>query len=190
MIDDSSALSRTGIPSSSDRPRAKTPAHGLELLIGSNIFRNTNGIVKIQGKEQLVIEFQPEQGLLLATMDLYNENGAHIAHLRRNVFRLNLSERFAVEAHRSQQDVQGDYPWVHLTDRQSGLPVIEIHMASAHRIHIVSGKFYSHRGASVDITANFCRIGTSMTLFGEIKEAQGGMVSLGSEHAPVFPTRP
>ena len=46
---------------------------GLELLIGSNKFRNTNGVVRIQGKEQLFLESKPEQGLLLVTIDLYGE---------------------------------------------------------------------------------------------------------------------
>ena len=191
MIDEASALAPTSIPSSSDRAKAKTPHHGFELLIGSNIFRYTNGIVTIQGKAQLVIEFQPEEMLLLLTMDLYNEHGAHIAHLRRNVFMLNPSGQFAVETHRSQRDVvHGDSPWVRVTDRRSGSPVIELHMASAHRIHIVSGKFHSHRGVPVEITPNYCRIGPSTTLFGEIKDNHGGMVCLGSELSQSLSARP
>ena len=190
MIDEASALPRTGTPSSSDRTEAKTPPHSFELLIGSNIFRCTNGIVTIQGKAQLVIEFRPEQNLLLVTMDLYDETGTHLAHLRRNAFMLNPSGQFAVEAHSSQPDVPGDYPWVCLTDGRSPSPVIEIRMVSAHRIHIVSGKFYSHRGVAIDITPNYCRIGPSMTLFGEIKETRGGMVNLGSELVQSIPSRP
>jgi len=190
MIDEASALSGTGIPPSGDRTKAKTPPHSFELLIGSNMFRGTNGIITIQGKAQLVIEPQPEQRLLLVTMDLYDKTGVHLAHLRRNAFRLNPSGQFAVETHSSQPDVPGDFPWVRLTDRQSGSPVIEIHMVSAHRVHIVSGKFYSHQGVAVDITPNYCRIGPSMTLFGEIKENRGRMVSLGSELAQSTPSRP
>lgn len=153
------------------------------------MFRYTNGIVTIEGKAQLVIEPQPEEELLL-TMDLYDPHGMHIAHLRRNVFMLNQSGQFAVETHRTQRDMPGDFPWVRLIDRQSGSPVIEIHMISAHRIHIVSGKFHTHRGVPVDITPNYCRIGPSTTLFGEIKDNRGGMVSLGSEHSQTSPTRP
>jgi len=180
MIDEASALFRTGIPASRDHTKAMPRPLALELLIGSNIFRNTNGVVTIQGKEQLVIECQPEQGLLLMTMDVYNEKGLHIAHLRRNVFRLNLSDQFAVDAHRSQDDVQGDAPWVRLTDRRSGIPVIEAHMVSTHRIHIVSGTFHSHRGTPIEVTPNYCRIGTGTTLFGEVMDNRGGMVLIGS----------
>ena len=189
MIDDASASPKIAPPVSSDRAGAKTSQQRLELIIGSNIFRSTNGIVTIQGKAQLVIERQPEQELLL-TMDLYDHHGVQTAHLRRNVFMLNRSEQFAIETHRPQCDGPGDDSWVRLTDRRSGSPVIEIHLVSAHRVHIVSGKFHSHRGVPVDITPNFCRIGPSTTLFGEIRESRGGMVNLGAEPSPSFPTQP
>ena len=190
MIDEVPALSKTGIPASHDHAKATPRSLTLELLIGSNIFRNTNGVVTIQGKEQLVIEFQPEQGLLLMTMDLYNEKGLRIAHLRRNVFRLNLSEQFAVETHQPQHHGQGDYLWVRVTDRRSGMPLIETHMVSAHRVHIVSGKFYSHQGTPVEVTPNYCRIGTSTTLFGEVMESRGGMAVLGTHRSTSSPTQP
>ena len=32
------------------------PEVGLELHVGSNIFRATNGVIKFQGKEQIVLE--------------------------------------------------------------------------------------------------------------------------------------
>jgi hypothetical protein len=190
MIDETPTLSRAGFASPGGRATAKTDTRGLELLIGSNIFRNTNGVIKVQGKEQLVLEFRPEQGLLLVTMDLYSENGIHVAHLRRNVFVLNRSEQFAAEIHRSQCEAQVDHPWVRLLDRRSGLPVLETQVVSENRAHILSGKFYSHQGAPVEITPHYCRIGAGTTLFGEIVESRGGMVSLGSELSRPFPARP
>ena len=51
------------------------PEQGLELHVGSNVFRNTNGVVKLQGKEQLVLETQPDPLVLLLTMDLYDDQG-------------------------------------------------------------------------------------------------------------------
>ena len=36
------------------------PEVGLELHVGSNIFRTTNGVLKFQGKEQIVLEVQSE----------------------------------------------------------------------------------------------------------------------------------
>lgn len=145
------------------------PKPGLELRIGSNIFRSTNGVVRIHGKEQLVIEVKPEHGLLLVTLDLYDEGSVRIAHLRRNVFTLNDSGRFTVDIPIGQRPSP-----VLVTDLQSSHVVLEARMASEYRVDIFCGRLYSHKGMLVEITPHYCRIGSGMTLFGNIVEARGG----------------
>lgn len=152
---------------------------GLELRIGSNIFRSTNGVVKIHGKEQLVIEVKLEQGLLLATLDLYDECGARIGHLRRNVLTLNDSGRFTVEVPPGQRLSSVDSPSVLVTDLQLSQVVLEARMASEYRVDISCGRLYSHKGMPVEITPHYCRIGSGTTLFGNIMEARGGPAILG-----------
>lgn len=161
-----------------------------ELLIGSNVFRDTNGIVKIQDKEQIVVEWLPDDGLLLVTMDVYDEQGVRTAHLRRNVLVVNRSGKFGVEIHRTAENSGNDPPWVRLYNIQSGLVVLDVHMTSEHRAHIRSGRFYSHRGTLVEITPHYCRLGSQAALFGEIIEARGGMVVLGSERPRPFSPAP
>ncbi|MCA1957537.1 MAG: hypothetical protein LDL14_03285 [Nitrospira sp.] len=161
-----------------------------ELLIGSNVFRDTNGVVRIEEKEQLVLEWRPDEGLLLMTVDLYDEHGIHVAHLRRNVLVVNRSGQFGIEAHRSGDSIENDPPWVRLFDTRSGLSVLEVRMTSEHRVHIASGRFHSHRGTPVEITPHYCRLGSQATLFGEIVEARGGMVVLGSERSRPFSPSP
>ena len=63
--------------------------HSLEIRLGSNIFRNTNGVIRVQGKEQLVLELAPDQERILLTIDLYDGSGNHVAHLRRNRWAFN-----------------------------------------------------------------------------------------------------
>lgn len=150
------------------------PKPGLELRIGSNIFRSTNGVVTIHGKEQLLIEVKPEHGLLLATLDLYDEGSVRIAHLRRNVFTLNGSGRFTVDVPLGQRRSPVDTSSVLVTDLQSGHVVLEARMASEYRVDIFCGRLYSHKGTLIEITPHYCRIGSGMTLFGNIVEARGG----------------
>jgi len=152
---------------------------GLELCIGSNIFRNTNGVVTIQGKEQVVIETNREHGLFLITLDLYDAQGTRIAHLRRNVLTLNEKERFAVEVDLGQSLSPVDGPSVRLMDLQSGGIVLSAAMTSEHKVALLFGKFYSHRGVEVEITPHYCRIGSGRTLFGDIVESRGGPAILG-----------
>ena len=152
---------------------------GLELRIGSNIFRRTNGIVRIHGKEQLVIELKPELGLLLATLDLYNERGTRIAHLRRNVLTLNESGRFTVDVGLGPSLSSADIPSVRLRDLQSGHLVFEARMAATSRVDLVCGRLHSHKGMLVEITPHYCRVGSGTALFGNIVEARGGPAVLG-----------
>ncbi|MCP9439865.1 MAG: hypothetical protein NNA20_10785 [Nitrospira sp.] len=161
-----------------------------ELLIGSNVFRDTNGVVKVEEKEQLVLELLPDEGLLLVTMDLYDEHGVHVAHLRRNRFAVNQSGQFSVETHHAIDRIGNDPPSVRLFDTRSGLSVLEAHMISEHRVHILSGRFHSHRGTPVEITPHYCRLGSQATLFGEIVEARGGMIVLDSQRPRPFSPTP
>lgn len=168
------------VPLHGTDPSSRSPVMGvlskprLELRIGSNIFRNTNGVVTIHGKEQLVVELKPELGQLLITLDLYNEQGVRIAHLRRNVLTMNERGQFAVETSHSQT-----LPAIQLADRQSGDPALEIHMMSMHRVDLIYGKLFSHKGIPVEITPHYCRIGSHPTLFGEILDMRGGPAILG-----------
>lgn len=152
---------------------------GLELKIGSNIFRSTNGVVKIHGKEQLAIEMKPEQGLLLITLDLYNERGARIAHLRRNVLMLNDSGQFTVDVLLGHSRSSVDIPSVLVTDLHSGHVVLEAQTTSEYRVALACGKLYSHKGMPVEITPHYCRIGSGTALFGNVVEAHGGPAILG-----------
>lgn len=177
-MDDSAAFRRTA-PFGHTATAGILSKPGLELRIGSNIFRRTNGVVTIHGKEQLVIEVRPEDGWLLATLDLYNERGIRIAHLRRNALTLNDSGRFTVKALLAQRLSSVDGPSVLVTDLQLGHVVLEARMTSEYKVDLVCGKLYSHKGMPVEITSHYCRIGSNTTLFGNIVEARGGPAVLG-----------
>ena len=169
----------TGIAPRQEAADSQASKQGLELLIGSNIFRNTNGVIKIQGKEQLFLESKPEQGLLLVTLDLYSEAGVHVGHVRRNALVLNRTEQFTIDIHRTDGSNPSDLPLVIVSDRLTGQTVLEARAVADKKVHIVIGKFYSHKGMLVDITPHYCRIGSGMTLFGDVSENKGSAVVLG-----------
>ncbi len=179
MTDDTLEPLNTSPSFREESAAAATQKFGPELLIGSNIFRNTNGVVTIQGKEQLVLETRPEQGLLLVTIDLYDATGSQIAHVRRNVLVINRAAQFSIDIHQATTDMPSDAPWVRVYSRQSGEIAFEARIVSDNRLQITAGRFYSHTGALVDITPHYCRIGSGRTLFGDIVENRGKTVVLG-----------
>ena len=137
------------------------PEQGLELHVGSNVFRNTNGVVKLQGKEQLVLETQPQPLALLLTMDLYDEQGTRVGHIRRN----------ALSAHSAGR--------VTVADRITGHTVFEACLMQRRKICITVGHLYTHKGELVTVSPHYCRIGTGLTLFGDVAESRGGAAAIG-----------
>lgn len=179
MTDDTLEPLNASPSSQAESTTTATQKLGPELLLGSNIFRNTNGVVTIQGKEQLVLETRPEQGLLLVTVDLYDATGTQIAHVRRNTLVINRASQFMIDIHQATTNMPSDAPWVRLYSRQSGEIALEARIVSDNRIQITSGRLYSHVGALVDITPHYCRIGAGRTLFGDVVENRGRTVVLG-----------
>ncbi len=152
-------------------------ASHLELNLGSNSLRNTNGIIKLQGREQLVIEYSPPQ--IILTMDFYDGGGAHVAHLRRNRWAFNAREQFVLQTSSPAGASFSEGAWLRILERQSGTVVLEITAHSSGRLDVVNGRFCTHQGDVVELTPHLCRVGKGLTLFGDVRECRGGAVILG-----------
>lgn len=155
------------------------PEQGLELHIGSNVFRTTNGVIKLQGKEQIVLEVQPDPPTLWLTMDFYNEQGQRIGHLRRNVLSSVGAGRFAVSVMTAPDATIDDPLTVTVSDRRTGETIVEVYLFQRRKIRVTGAQFYTHKGELVSISPHYCRIGTGLTMFGDVAECRGGMAILG-----------
>ena len=166
----------SSLPPHTESERIK---HSLEIRLGSNIFRNTNGDLRVQGKEQLVLELSPDHDRILLTIDLYDGSGNHVAHLRRNRWAFNDGARFILSTSESPPTLFPNLPWLKVTEQETGETVLEAAVAPGDKIQVATGKFYSHRGQLIEITSHFCRVGSTHTLFGDVFEARGGTAVLG-----------
>ena len=168
-----------GITDSPELIDLEKPEQGLELHVGSNVFRNTNGVLKLQGKEQLVLETQPHQLALLLTMDLYDEQGTRIGHIRRNALSAHSAGRFTINVKANGDLTPDDPPAVTVADRTTGHTVLEACLVQGRKVRITVGHFYTHKGELVTISPHYCRIGTGITLFGDVAESRGGAAAIG-----------
>ena len=155
------------------------PEQGLELHIGSNVFRTTNGVIKLQGKEQIVLEAQPDPPALFLTMDFYDQQGQRVAHIRRNVLSPAGRGRFAVSVTTAPDAAIDDPLTVTVSDRTTGETVVEVYLFQRRKIRLTSAQFHTHKGEQVSISPHYCRIGTGLTMFGNVAECRGGMAVLG-----------
>jgi hypothetical protein len=168
-----------GITDSQELTDIEIPDQGLELYVGSNVFRNTNGVVKFQGKEQMVLEMQPQPLALLLTMDLYNEEGTRVGHIRRNALSAHSANRFAVSVKVNGEATPDDPPSIIVTDRTTGHTVLEACLTQRRKIRITAGYFCTHKGELVTVSPHYCRIGTGLTRFGDVAESRGSAAVIG-----------
>jgi hypothetical protein len=168
-----------GLDASPELVEEEKPEQGLELHVGSNVFRTTNGVVKLQGKEQLVLEVRSDPPTLLLTMDLYDEQGRRMGHLRRNTVAATSATRFAVSITSAPDATLVDPLTVMVLDQFTGQTVIEAYLFQKRKIRITAGQFYTHKGDLVSISPHYCRIGTGLTLFGDVIESRGGTAAIG-----------
>jgi hypothetical protein len=47
------------------------------------------------------------------------------------------------------------------------------------KIRITVGHFYTHKGELVTVSPHYCRIGTGVTLFGDVAESRGSSAAIG-----------
>jgi len=150
----------------------------MELNIGSNIYRNANGVLTLEGKEQIVIEARGESPQLFVTADLYDAKGDHVAHLRRNVWAFNFKTRFELET--SATLSLFTYPaWLKIFDKETSEAVLDINLAKEATVHIVNGRLYSHKGQLWDITPHCWRFPGSPAIFGSVQDIRGGAIVIG-----------
>jgi hypothetical protein len=150
----------------------------MELNIGSNIFRNANGVLKLEGREQVVVEIRGESPQLFLTADLYDATSVHVAHLRRNVWAFNFQNRFELQT--SPPLSLFSYPtWLKVFDRETNETIVDIHLVKEATIHIHTGRLYSHKGQPLDITPHCWRFPGHAAMFGSIQDIRGGAVVIG-----------
>ena len=141
----------------------------MELRIGSIIICNTSGILNVQGKQQIILEWGEWSGQLLLTMNLYNAGGKHTARLRRNEWTFNDNGQFEF----------GSNPrGLKLIDTRTSQVALEARVVGQGKVEIGQGTFHSHTGDRVEIMAECWRIAGS-TVDGVSTDAGGSAVTIG-----------
>jgi len=141
----------------------------MELDIGSNIIRNTNGVLNVTGKQQISLEFERDR--LLLTMDIYDFTAAHIAKLRRNAWVFNNKDRFVITTAPTSLKLQ---------DKETDETVVEVNVVTKDKIRIHHGRFHTHKGDLLEITPKYwCIYGRIVTMSGNVFDSLGGAVKIG-----------
>ncbi len=142
----------------------------MEVSMGSNVIRNTNGVLKVEGKDQILLEIENNSRLLL-TMDIYDAKEIHIAKIIRNNFAFDYKDRYKLIAKPSSLILVN-------RDHNSVLIEASIQDFMNKKLEVVRGTFYSWKAHLVEITPRYWRI-MGTTIGGTVFDCHGGAIIVG-----------
>jgi hypothetical protein len=141
----------------------------VDINIGSNTLRNTNGIVTAHGQELIRVEVGESDGQLLLTMGMYMPTGSEVAKLERNTWVSNEGDRFEITAEPLS---------VKVMDKTLKNVVIQLVTDDTKRIEVSLAKFYTSKGMLSEVSAEWWRVGNKMELTGIDMDLEGGNIEL------------
>lgn len=141
----------------------------MDIQLGTNTLRNTNGTFLAHGKEQIRIEWLEEEKKLALSMGVFMPTGTEVATLKHNVWETNPNDRFVLT---STPDI------LKVEDTTLKTTVMEIHKADNHMVNIPAAKFYTSKGALSEVSAEWWRVGNKMELTGIDTDLEGGGIEL------------
>ena len=141
----------------------------MDIQLGTNTLRNTNGTFLAHGKVQLRIELVDEQEKLALTMGVFMPTGTEVATLKKNAWETNPNGRFLLTS---------TPEMLKLEDTTLKTTVLEVHKADNQTVNIPAAKFYTSKGTLSEVSAEWWRVGNKMELVGIDTDLEGGGIEL------------
>jgi len=141
----------------------------MDIELGTNTLRNTNGVFIAHGKEQVHIEWLEEEKKLALSMGVFMPTGTEVARLQRNVWDNNPGDRFVLT----------ELPdGVKVEDTTLKTVVMEIQKGHNQTVAIPAAKFYTSKGTLSEVSLEWWRVGNKMELTGIDTDLEGGGIEL------------
>jgi len=141
----------------------------MDLEIGSNVYRNTNGMIAIEGVPQIEVAVKPTTGALLVNFALFDGAGKMIAKLSDSTLMFN--ERRAYEVHKTAKTLA-------LKQIDSGKVILQMELRAPEVVAITKGEFHTVKGHMIEVTPTEWKI-DKIRSSGTKQDMQGGEVAIG-----------
>lgn len=141
----------------------------MDIFIGSNQLRNTNGIFIADNHNLIKIETNDVSEEILLSMHLFNPAGTQIAKLDRNDWTSNEQKRFELK-------IQTDSVMI-LDNTLKGVVIIAKKEGSE-GIHIPQAKFYLPGGTVSEVTNEHWHVGNKIELKDANIDLNGGAIEI------------
>ena len=141
----------------------------MDVEVGSNMYRNTDGMIEIEGVPQIQVALKPITGALLVNFALFNAEGKVMAKLNDSTLMIN--ERRAYDVMKTPKRLL-------LTHLESGTVIIQMEVKAPDVVTFTKGEFHTIKGHVIRISPTEWNI-DKLRASGTTQDVKGGSVVLG-----------
>jgi hypothetical protein len=140
----------------------------MDVEVGSNLYRNTDGIIEIEGVPQIQVALKLATGALLVNFALFDADGKVAAKLNDSTLMIN--EKRAYEVTKTPKSLL-------LTHSASGTVILQMEMKAPDVVAITKGEFHTIKGHIFRITPTEWNI-DKLRASGTTQDVKGKAVAL------------
>jgi hypothetical protein len=141
----------------------------MDVEVGSNLYRNTDGMIAIEGVPQIQVAMNPTTGALLVNFALFDASGKVTAKLVDSTLMIN--ERRAYEVNKTSKNLL-------LTHLASGTVILQMNVKAPDVVAFTRGEFHTIKGHVIRVTPTEWKI-DKLRASGTTQDVKGGSVVLG-----------
>jgi len=141
----------------------------MDVEVGSNLYRNTDGMIEIEGVAQIQVTLKRATGMLLVNFALFDMEGKVTAKLNDSTLMIN--EKRAYEVTKSPKSLL-------LTHLASGTVILQMEVKAPDVVAFTKGEFHTIKGHVIRISPTEWNI-DKLRASGTTQDAKGGPVALG-----------
>ncbi len=141
----------------------------MDIEIGSNLYRNSNGIIEIEGVPQIQVARHPSTGAILVNFALFDSNGRMLAKVVDSTMMFN--DRRAYELTKTNKSVA-------MKEAESGKILLHVEVKDSDVVSVSRGEFHTMKGRLLHVSPTEWKIDKQQKR-GLTQDAKGGAVSIG-----------
>jgi hypothetical protein len=141
----------------------------MDIEVGSNLYRNTDGTIVIEGVPQIQVARHPSSGALLVNFALFDSTGRMLAKMVDSTLMFN--DRRAYDVSKTAQSVA-------VREFASNKVLLQLDVKALDLVSLSKGEFHTMKGHMLQVSAKEWKIDKQVKS-GQIIDAKGGAVSIG-----------
>jgi hypothetical protein len=141
----------------------------MDIEVGSNLYRNSNGTIEVEGVPQIQIARHSSTGALLVNFALFDSNGRMLAKVVDSTMMFN--ERRAYDWTKTNTQVT-------MKEATSGKVLLQLDMKASDVVSFSRGEFHTMKGHLLQVSPTEWKL-EKQQKSGLAQDANGGVVSIG-----------